>query len=174
MLKDKKKDKHFARFLEIFKQMHINIPFLEAIAQMLKYTKFSKEIISNKKKLKDFDLVELNEECFTFKKTLYDLVASINLMPFFVFKTCKQDYSSPGRVIKDVLVEVNKFIFLLDFMVLNMVEDEKDPIILGHPFLYTGRTLIDVKKGMLTLRLGEEEVVFKVFDSKKPIYHGLL
>jgi len=51
--------------------------------------------------------------------------------------------------------------------VLDIEEDEELPLILGRPFLATGRTIIDVQQGKLTLRLNEEEVVFKVFDSLK-------
>ncbi|RDX84146.1 hypothetical protein CR513_34853, partial [Mucuna pruriens] len=55
----------FARFLEIFMQLHINIPFMEAIAATPKYAKFLKEVISNKRKLGEFELMELNKECST-------------------------------------------------------------------------------------------------------------
>jgi len=48
-----------------------------------------------------------------------------------------------------------------------MEKDEDMPIILGWPFLATGRALIDVEQGKLTLRLDDKEVVFKVFNSFK-------
>ena len=48
---------------------------------------------------------------------------------------------------------VGKFIFLVDFVVINMEEDKQVSILLGKPFLATGATLIDVKKGELTLRV---------------------
>ena len=47
-------------------------------------------------------------------------------------------------MIEDVLVKVNKFIFPKDFIVLDMEEDKEITIILGRPFLATGRALIDV------------------------------
>ena len=59
-----------------------------------------------------------------------------------------------------MLVKVGKFIFLVDFVVINMEEDKEVPLVLGRPFLATGATLIDVKKGELTLRVGIEEVHF--------------
>ncbi|PIN17625.1 hypothetical protein CDL12_09710 [Handroanthus impetiginosus] len=55
-------------------------------------------------------------------------------------------------VIEDILVKVDKFIFLADFIVLDMEADSEIPIILGRPFLATGRTLIDVQKRELTIR----------------------
>ncbi|XP_027351189.1 uncharacterized protein LOC113862299 [Abrus precatorius] len=175
---------------------------------MPKYAKFLKEMLSNKKKLEEFETVRLNEECsaillrklppkfkdpgsFTipctignsyFDKALCDLGASINLMPFFVFRRlgmqepkptsislqlADRSTTYPRSIVEDVLVKVDKFIFPADFIVLDMEEDDEVPIILGRPFLATGRTIIDVQQGKLTLRLNEEEVVFKVFNSLK-------
>lgn len=45
---------------------------------------------------------------------------------------------------EDVLVKVDKFIFPTDFIILDCEVDKEIPIILGQPFLATGRTLIDV------------------------------
>ena len=50
----------------------------------------------------------------------------------------------PRGIIEDVLVKVDKFIFPVDFIVLDMEEDKEIPIILGRPFLATGRAMIDV------------------------------
>ena len=49
----------------MFKKLHINIPFAEALAQTPKYAKFMKEILRNKRKLEDHEIVMLNEECNT-------------------------------------------------------------------------------------------------------------
>ena len=68
---------------------------------------------------------------------------------------------------KDVLIKVGKFIFLMDFVVMDMEEDTQVPQLLGIPFLATRATLIDVKKGELTLRVGEEAVHFKLNTSLK-------
>ena len=52
----------------------------------------------------------------------------------------------PRGIIEDVLVMVDKFIFHVDFIVLDMEEDKKILIILGRVFLATGRALIDIQK----------------------------
>ncbi|KAL5564485.1 hypothetical protein UlMin_027649 [Ulmus minor] len=199
----KKLDNQFDKFLEIFKKLHINIPFAEMLEQMPKYAKFMKEILSKKRKLGDYETVMLNEECsavlqrklpqklkdpgsFTipctigscnFDKVLCDLGASINLMPLSVFRKlglgevkptsislqlADRSVKYPRGVIEDVLIKVDKFIFPADFVVLDMEEDREMPLILGRPFLATGRTLIDVQQGKLILRehislLQEEE-----------------
>ena len=69
----------------------------------------------------------------------------------------------PRGVIEDVLVKVDKFIFLRNFIVLDMEEDKEIPIILGRPFLATGMSMIDVQKGELKLRAQGEEITFHVF-----------
>ncbi|XP_075478835.1 uncharacterized protein LOC142519688 [Primulina tabacum] len=117
-----------------------------------------------------------------FNKALCDLGASINLMPYSCFEKlgigevkpttishqlADRSIKYPRGVIEDVLVKVDKFIFPVDFVVLDMEEDREIPLILGRPFLATGRALIDVQKGELVLRLNDEKVTFNVFRSMK-------
>ena len=71
----------------------------------------------------------------------------------------------PRGIIEDVLVKVDKFIFPAYFIVLDMEEDKEIPIILGRPFLATGRAMIDVQRGELKLRVQEDEVKFNVFEA---------
>ena len=61
-----------------------------------------------------------------------------------------------------MLVKVGKFIFLVDFVITKMGEDTQVPLLLGRPFLVTGAALIDVQKGELTLRVGNEVVHFNL------------
>ena len=206
-LKNAKLDKQFNKFLDVFKQLHINIPLIDALQSMPSYAKFIKEILSNKRKWEHLDMVALTEECsarlqnkippklkdpgsfdipchignFNFM-ALCDLGASINLMPFSVYRKlgvgevkptsvslqmADRSLKRPRGILEDVLVKVNKFIFPADFIILDMEEDEHLPIILGRPFLATGKALIDVQKGDLTLRVLDEEVSFNVFNTLK-------
>ena len=205
-LKKHKLDKQFTKFMDVFKKLHINIPFADALEQMPSYVKFMKDILSQKRRLADFETVNLTEECsailqrnlpqklkdpgsFTipctignaiFERALCDLGASINLMPLSIFKRlglgeahpttvtlqlADRSLKHPRGVIEDVLVKVDKFIFLADFIVLDMEEDKEIPIILGRPFLATGRAMIDVQRGELKLRVQEDEVKFNVFEA---------
>ena len=59
--------------------------------------------------------------------------------------------AKPWGVIEDVFIKVDKFIYPVDFVVLDMGDDNEVPLILGRPFLATGRALIDVEAGCLTL-----------------------
>ncbi|XP_062081084.1 uncharacterized protein LOC133785884 [Humulus lupulus] len=104
-------------------------------------------------------------------RVLCDLGASINLMPMSIFKKLGIGEARPTTVtlqladrsmahlegnIEDVLVQVDEFIFLADFIILNYEADKDVPIILGRPFLATGRTLIDVQKWELTMRVNAQ------------------
>ena len=66
-----------------------------------------------------------------------------------------------------MLVKVEKLYFAADFIILDMEEDRKVPLILGRPFLATGNTLIDVQQGKLTLHVKDEEVMFYIFKAMK-------
>ncbi|XP_057790883.1 uncharacterized protein LOC131007994 [Salvia miltiorrhiza] len=117
-----------------------------------------------------------------FGKALCDLGASINLMPLSIFNKLEigtikpttialqkadRSVSYPKGIVEDVLVKVNNFIFPVDFVVLDMVEDKDVPLILGRPFLATGRALIDVAKGELTLRVNDESFTFSIHKALK-------
>ncbi|XP_022871446.1 uncharacterized protein LOC111390615 [Olea europaea var. sylvestris] len=117
---------------------------------------------------------------YYFDKVLCDLGVSINLMPLSIFRKlglreakattmtlqlADRSITHPRGIIEDILVKVDKFIFLADFLILDMEEDRDIPLILGRPFLATGRALIDFQKGQLILRLGEEHVTFNVFKA---------
>ena len=117
---------------------------------------------------------------YEFKKALCDFGASINLMPLSVVQrlslgeliptaiTLQMDDRSMARlegVLEDVLIKVGKFIFPVDFVIMKMEEDTQVPLLLGRPFLATGAALIDVQKGELTLRVGDEAVHFNLNKS---------
>ncbi|XP_070001908.1 uncharacterized protein [Nicotiana sylvestris] len=73
----------------------------------------------------------------------------------------------PLGIIDDVLIRVDKFILPDDFVILDCEVDFKVPIILGRPFLFTGKSLVDVEAGELTFRVGDEKVVFHVCKSMR-------
>ena len=121
---------------------------------------------------------------FEFQKALYDSGASINLMPLFVARklslgeltpttvTLQMAYrtmAKPEGVIEDVLVKVGKFIFPVEFIILDKEEDSQVPLLLGWPFLATGAALIDMQKGVLNLRVGEEAANFNLLQILKTL-----
>ena len=140
---------------------HINIPFAKAIAQIPKYIKYLKEILSNKGNFLDIDTIGLNKECssivlrkfppklndpkiFSVPCTIINL--QINLKPYFLYKKLGLQEPQPTNIslllanrtltywqgiMENLLVKVENFIFLADFVILDMEEDEKISIILG-------------------------------------------
>ena len=64
-------------------------------------------------------------------------------------------------------MKVDKFIFPVDFVVLDMDEDVEVPSILGRPFFATARAVIDVGDGKLVLRVGDKEIIFKIYNAMK-------
>ena len=62
-LRKNKLDKQFSKFMEVFKKLHINIPFADALEHMPNYVKFMKDILSRKRRLSEFETVNLTEEC---------------------------------------------------------------------------------------------------------------
>src|SRR4051812_19307268 len=118
----------------------------------------------------------------SFKKVLIDSGSSVSLMPLSIFKkldigkisesetklkfadhTIKQSYG----IAEDVLVEIGKFIFPVDFHIMDIPEDEETPILLGRPFLLTSRCNFDIEKGTLTIKSFNEEVTLKMLEVKK-------
>ena len=74
----------------------------------------------------------------------------------------------PYGVLEDVLVKVDKFIFPVDFVVMDMEEYSEVPLILGRPFMNTTKILVDMHDGQKNLRLHDEDTTFNVFES---MYH---
>ncbi|XP_028804825.1 uncharacterized protein LOC114759752 [Neltuma alba] len=150
---------------------------------MPKYAKFLKDVLSKKKRFGEFETLALTEDCKHFNgKALCDLGASVNLMPLAVFNRLNlgearpttvtllfadRSISYPKGIIEDVLVKVDKFIFPADFIVLDCEVDWNIPIILGRPFLATARTLIDIEKGEITMRINDEKVIFNMNQALK-------
>nr|GFB82057.1 reverse transcriptase domain-containing protein [Tanacetum cinerariifolium] len=113
---------------------------------------------------------------------LADLDASINLMPLSVWNklplpelspTCMTlelvDRSIPHTVgvAKDVFVKVGMFNFLSDFVVVDFDADPRVPLILGRSFLKTGRALIAIFEGELTLRVGKEAITLNLDQTSR-------
>ncbi|KAL4284592.1 hypothetical protein GQ457_16G007950 [Hibiscus cannabinus] len=207
-LRKQKYEYQFKKFLDILKQVHINLSLVEAIEQMLNYAKFLKDMVSKRTRLSEFETVAMTEGCMAMLnnrlppklkdpgsfiipcvisnhyvgKALCDLGASINLIPKSIFQRlgigkarpttvmlqlADRSYVHPEGKIEDILVRFDKFIFPADFIILDCEADEHAPIILGTPFLGIGRTLLDVDKGQLTMRVNEQQVTLNVFKALK-------
>jgi hypothetical protein len=110
-------DEQFGKFMEVIQKLYINIPLLDAI-QVLTYAKYLRDILNNKRPLPSTEVIKLTEECSAailnmspvkkkdlgcltidytiesenFENALYDLGASVSVMPKKVFD--KINYST--------------------------------------------------------------------------------
>ncbi|GJV67856.1 reverse transcriptase domain-containing protein [Tanacetum coccineum] len=113
---------------------------------------------------------------------LADLGASINLMPLYMWKKLSLPDLTPTRmtlelatrtvaypagIAEDVCVQVGKFTFPADFVVVDYDVDPRVPLILGRPFLRTARALADVYGEELILRDGDEKLIFHANSTLK-------
>ncbi|GJS02094.1 reverse transcriptase domain-containing protein [Tanacetum coccineum] len=196
------------KFYEIFRDLSFEISFTDALMLMPKFASTLKTLIGNKEKLSEMARTPLNENCSAVilnklpKKlrdpgrflipcefsgintcnALADLGASINLMPYSVWKnlslpeltpTCMtleladRSISEPIGIAEDVYVTVGKFQFPADFMVVDFEPDPRVPLILGRSFLKTSRALIDVYEGEITLRVGREAITFNLDQTSR-------
>ncbi|XP_070032054.1 uncharacterized protein [Nicotiana tomentosiformis] len=119
---------------------------------------------------------------YVFAKALCDLGASINLMLLAIYtklgigrarptsmllQLVDRTVKKPTGILDDVLVQVEKFVFPADFVILDCQVDEEIPIILERPFLATGRALINCEIGELKMRLNNKEIIFNVQQSMR-------
>ncbi|CAJ2638318.1 unnamed protein product [Trifolium pratense] len=167
----KDKERQYARFLDIFKRLQINIPFSEALEQMPTYAKFMKEILTKKRRYNDDEVIQLDASW-----------SSINLIPLSVIQRvgglditrtrmtlqlADKSITRPSGMAEDVLVKVDKFIFPIDFVVMDIDEDDDVPLILGRPFMKTARMMIDIDDGVMKVRVQDEEVSFNLWEAMK-------
>ncbi|XP_058752769.1 uncharacterized protein LOC131625948 [Vicia villosa] len=128
--RNKKKGQHeknFQKFLEMFKKLELNIPFLEGMKILVK------------KKDRGSVTIPCTIGDRSFKKALIDLGASVSLMPLSIYKRlgigkvqdtrmtlqfADHSVKRPYGIVEDVLVKIDKFVFPVDFVILEMPEDE--------------------------------------------------
>ncbi|XP_006574056.1 uncharacterized protein LOC114413911 [Glycine soja] len=147
------------------------MPFGEALQQMLLYTMFMKDVLTKKGKYIDNESIMVGGK-ESVGKNLIDLGASINLMPLSMCKrigNLKMDptrmtlqladrsITRPYRVVEDVLVKVHHFTFPVDFVIMDIEEDTKIPLILGRPFMLTANCVVDMGNGNLEMSVDNQK-----------------
>ncbi|GJW24154.1 reverse transcriptase domain-containing protein [Tanacetum coccineum] len=153
----------------------------------------SSAMIQNKVPPKLGDLGSFLIPC-NFNKTfsynaLDDLGASINLMPNSLYaklsletlkptkmsvRLADRSFQYPVGIAENMLVEVGKFTFPTGFVILEMEEDNKVPLILGRPFLHTADAVIRVKQKQLNLGVRTERMIFNIDSAMKHSYSQLI
>ncbi|GJU19397.1 retrovirus-related pol polyprotein from transposon TNT 1-94, partial [Tanacetum coccineum] len=115
-----------------------------------------------------------------FNNALADLGASISIMPLSTYKRlgirklepidmviemADNTKCMPKGIVENLLIKIEKFIFPVDFVILDMVEDLRMPIILGRPLLATAYSKVDIFRKSISLEVGSEKVIFKMRSS---------
>ena len=207
-LRGKKKATQQAGILEVLRQVKVNIPLLDLIKQVPAYAKFLKDlctikkglgiekkafltehvsaIIQSKYPIKCKDLgsptIPVNIGGNFIDKSLLDLRASVNLMPYSVYmqlglgelkptnitlSLADRSVKIPKGIVEDVLVKIDKFYYPVDFVVLDTEPSSNDsnhvPIILGRPFLATGNAIINCRNGVMQLTFGNMTMELNIF-----------
>ncbi|GJV02465.1 reverse transcriptase domain-containing protein [Tanacetum coccineum] len=183
-----------SKFMEIFRNLHFELSFADALIHMPKFAPMFKKMLNNKDKLIELTKTPLNENCsavvlkkLSEKLALADLGASINLMPLSIWKKlglpglndtkmvlelADRTISKPTGVAENVFVKVGKFYFPADFVVLDFIADPRVPLILGRPFLRITHALIDVYEGEIILRNDDQTLTLKCGDTPSISYNN--
>ena len=207
-LRSKKKASQQAGILEVLRQVKVNIPLLDIIKQVPAYAKFLKDLCTIKKGLgiekKEFlteqvstiiqsknpvkykdpgsPTISVNIGGTCIDKSLLDLGANVNLLPYSVYKQlglgelkptnitlslADRLVKIPKGIVEDVLVKVEKFYYLVDFVVLDTEPIASGPnhvpIILGRPFLATANAIINCRNGVKQLTFGNMTLELNIF-----------
>ena len=211
-LRGKKKATQQAGILEVLRQVKVNIPLLDIIKQVPAYAKFLKDLCTIRKglgiekkafltehvsaiiqskypvKYKDpgSPTISVNIGGNCIDKSLFDLGASVNLMPYSVYKQlglgelkptnitlslADRSVKIPKGIFEDVLVKIDKFYYPVDFVVLDTepiaIEPNHVPIILGRPFLATANAIINCRNGVMQLTFGNMTLELNIFHLNK-------
>nr|GEU65653.1 DNA-directed DNA polymerase [Tanacetum cinerariifolium] len=154
----REKDDNLAlKFVENFRILHLELSFTDALLHMPKFSLMFKSLLNNKEKL-------------------FDLATTLRFLPELtstqmIIELADRSTTRPAGIAEDVFVKLGKFYFLTNFVVVDYVVDPRVPLILGRPFLRTGRALIDVYGEELTLRVDDEAITFKVGQTSKYSYN---
>ena len=208
-LRTPKKVNNHSEIYELFKQVKLNIPLLDAIKQIPSYAKFLKDLCTVKRKLGVNKEAFMTEQSTTLIRNnlppkykdpgsptisivvgnsklghaLVDLGASVNLLPYSVYvdlglgeleptnitlQLADRSVKVPRGIVKDVLVQVDKFYFPVDFVVLDtqpvVNQGTQFPVILGRPFLATANAIIHCRGGLMTLSFRNMTVNLNIFN----------
>ncbi|RVW70084.1 hypothetical protein CK203_062304 [Vitis vinifera] len=171
-LHGKKEIKNSSEILEVLRQVKVNIPLLDMIKQVLTYAKFLKDLCMVKRGLHVTKNAFLTEQVSAIIQTTgtwrIEAHSHHSLLADRLVKI-------PRGVIEDVLVQVDKFYYPMDFVVLDIDPTVKEanyvPIILGRPFLATSNAIINCRNGVMQLTFGNMTLELNIFHLCKRHLH---
>nr|GEX17289.1 reverse transcriptase domain-containing protein [Tanacetum cinerariifolium] len=151
----REKDDNLAlKFVEIFRKLHFDLSFVDALLHMPKFALMFKSLLNIKEKLFDLATTPMNENCSA-----------------VILKKLPEILGDPIKfLIPCYFLELDECLALAD-LVVDHVVDPRVPLILERPFLWTGQVLIDVYGEELTLHVNDEAVTFKIDQTSKYSYN---
>nr|GFA42199.1 reverse transcriptase domain-containing protein [Tanacetum cinerariifolium] len=167
-----------AKFMEIFRDLHFELSFADALVHMPKFAPMFKKLLNNKDKLIELTKTPLNENCSAvvlkkLQEKLGDPGRFLIPCDFSEFDNClaladlelaDRTISKPTGVAENVFVKVGKFYFPADFVVLDFVADPRVPLILGRPFLSTAHAIINVYEREIIIRQDQQSLTIQCGD----------
>ncbi|RVW75387.1 Transposon Ty3-I Gag-Pol polyprotein [Vitis vinifera] len=186
-LHGKKEIKNSSEILEVLRQVKVNIPLLDMIKQVPTYAKFLKDLCTVKRGLQVTKNAFLTEQVSAIIQSKSPVkykdpgcpTISVNIGGTHVEKALLDLGASvvkiPRGVIEDVLVQVDKFYYPVDFVVLDtdstVKEENYVPIILGRPFLATSNAIVNCRNGVMQLTFGNMTLELNIFHlCKRHLY----
>ncbi|GKA05140.1 reverse transcriptase domain-containing protein [Tanacetum coccineum] len=152
-----KDDNLASKFVEIFRELHFELSFADALLHMPKFASMFKSLLNNKEKVFDLAKTLVNENWSA-----------------VILKKLPKKLGDPSKFLIPCDFRIGKFHFPADFVVVDYVVDPRVPLILRRPFLRTARALIDVYGEELTLRVDDEAITFKVGQSSRYSYNDVV
>ncbi|KAJ9542442.1 hypothetical protein OSB04_028948 [Centaurea solstitialis] len=137
----------------------------EAQYRVPSYARFLKELVANSARMGTEEIAFLNAEC---SATLSDTLKKGDQGSFIIpchfgeSVSCKALADLGARIAEDVIVRVGKFDFPADFVILDIKDEVKVPLILGRPFLNTASAVIHVAERELSLGIGEDGITLSI------------
>ncbi|XP_047263636.1 uncharacterized protein LOC124896140 [Capsicum annuum] len=165
----------YKKFLDLLKQVQVNLPLVDILQSVPKYEKYLKDIVASKNQLTEYATT-------IYARGFCDLGASINLMPTswywkvglgspkpttIILQLGDRSLARTDGIIEDVLVQVGSLIFSVNFVILDFEADPVVPFILGQSFLAMGKSLIDVAVGKMKMRALDKVEVFDMYKTLK-------
>nr|GEU46940.1 hypothetical protein [Tanacetum cinerariifolium] len=144
-----------AKFMEIFRDLHFELSFADALVHMPKFAPMFKKFLNNKDKLIKLTKTPLNENCSAV--VLKKLPEKLEL--------ADRTISKPTGVAENVFVKVRKFYFPADSVVLDFIADPRVLLILGRPFLSIAHAIINVHEREIILRQDKQSLTLKCGDT---------
>ncbi|GKB14982.1 reverse transcriptase domain-containing protein, partial [Tanacetum coccineum] len=137
-LRKEKMEAQYGKFLNIIRAVRINFPLVDVLAEMPYYGKFIKELVNSKHKIEQISAAFLSDES---SAILQNKVPPKLGDPRSLLIPCNFNKDFSCNALADLGASINlmpgKFTFRVDFVILEMEEDNKVPLILERPFLYT-------------------------------------